>query len=213
MSLTLTVPPLSEHDVPYIRTRSGKNYTPQSPKPADVCIEDVAHHLSMLCRFHGAVPRFYSVAEHSVRVSNLLLLNHGDPRLGLQGLMHDAHEAYVQDLASPLKPFLPDYRAMEARNWAAVARALHLPLVLDLRVKIADMAMFEVEDRWRRARTDDPRRKAFLPRGAPVNNNGSKFGWSQLYAKLAFLRQFHYLRKAIATQASPVKPPPKRTPR
>lgn len=82
----------------YISTFSGGIFHPLDPQPAEVRIEDIAHALSMLCRFTGHVSRFYSVAEHSVIVSRLV-----PERYALAGLLHDAAEAYLNDLSTPVK--------------------------------------------------------------------------------------------------------------
>lgn len=72
------------------------------------CIDDIAVHLSQTCRFGGGTrrgdePRFYSVAEHSVMVSHVLADRGAHPEYIFAGLMHDAHEAYVGDIPTPLK--------------------------------------------------------------------------------------------------------------
>lgn len=83
---------------PYIGTWSGKRFHPWEPKLEEVDIEDIAHALSLQCRFNGHLTIFYSVAEHSVIMSNLV------PRgLELAALLHDAAEAYIGDMPSPLK--------------------------------------------------------------------------------------------------------------
>lgn len=81
----------------FIGTYSGGRFWPLDPRPEDVRIEDIAHALSMVCRFTGHCARFYSVAEHSVLVSRLT------PTDTLAGLLHDAAEAYVADVSSPVK--------------------------------------------------------------------------------------------------------------
>lgn len=124
----------------WIQTFSGREYWPLDPRPDEVHIEDVAHHLSMICRYTGAVRKFYSVAEHSVLVSFLVPREHA-----LTALLHDATEAYVTDIARPVKPFLPDYERIEALNWKAVAERFNLPQVMPQCVHEADTAMLWVE--------------------------------------------------------------------
>jgi len=93
----------------YILTGSGKRFYPSKP---EFDITDIASALSKQCRFGGHTTRFYSVAEHSVLVRNIMVyFDLGNP---FEGLMHDAHEAYVSDMVSPWKAILPDYRALEA---------------------------------------------------------------------------------------------------
>jgi hypothetical protein len=124
----------------YIRTYTGRQYWPMDPRAEDICIEDVAHALSNLCRFTGHTAKFYSVAEHSVYVSFLV-----HESLAFAGLLHDAHEAYINDIAKPLKLCLPEYGAVEAKNWAVLAEAFGLPVDLDPRIKEADSAAFRAE--------------------------------------------------------------------
>jgi len=68
----------------------------------DVDIEDIAHSLSMQCRYNGHTKQFYSVAEHSIHISNHLALCAYGPTVQLAGLLHDAHEAYVGDIIRPI---------------------------------------------------------------------------------------------------------------
>ena len=74
-------------------------------------IIDIAHSLSNQCRYNGHCSRFYSVAEHSVYVSRFSNM-HG---YGLEGLLHDASEAYTSDIPKPLKDILPQYVEMEEK--------------------------------------------------------------------------------------------------
>ena len=92
----------------FIRTWSGKHIKYDEFSVEDVDILDIAHALSMVCRFGGHVPRHYSVAEHCLLVAQLV-----PDELKLAALLHDAAEAYVGDMVSPLKRLLPHYRAME----------------------------------------------------------------------------------------------------
>lgn len=126
------------HSIPdrkgdWMQTFTGRVYWPLDPRPADIHIHDIAHALSMLCRYTGHCVRFYSVAEHSVHVSHLV-----PPKFAFQGLMHDAAEAYTNDIARPLKPYLANYDTVESENWAAVCQVFGIPLQLDPSVKEMD---------------------------------------------------------------------------
>lgn len=100
----------------WIETYTGKRINLLAPTPESICIEDIAHSLAHQCRFTGHCKRFYSVCEHSLYVMAL-----APPELDLEGLLHDAHEAYCSDLASPMKRVIGGYRAFEDRMRAVVA--------------------------------------------------------------------------------------------
>lgn len=87
----------------WFQTWSGRRFYPANPRPEDVFPADIAHALARICRFAGHVVEFCSVAQHSVLVSELV-----PPHLALHGLLHDAAEAYVGDLISPMKWALRD---------------------------------------------------------------------------------------------------------
>ena len=80
------------------QTFTGERFDRAAPHALTFRIIDIAHHLSMICRFGGACSTFYSVAEHSIRVSR-----HVPKSLALPALMHDAAEAYISDIVSPQK--------------------------------------------------------------------------------------------------------------
>ena len=91
-----------------ILTRSGRHLDFQNPDPAEIAIEDIAVALSRECRFSGQTQEFYSVAQHSVRTSRIVL-----EAFALEALLHDATEAFIKDLPSPLKGMLPEYSRIE----------------------------------------------------------------------------------------------------
>ncbi|EEG08196.1 phosphohydrolase [Pseudogulbenkiania ferrooxidans] len=107
----------------HIQTVSGRYVDLLHPNAADIEIRDIAHHLAHLCRFGGAVREFYSVAEHSLRVAQIL-----PPALRLAGLLHDAAEAYVGDVISPLKRNLASYQYVEELVHDAVRSRFGLKL-------------------------------------------------------------------------------------
>ena len=82
----------------FILTHSGKRVQFEAFDPACIDIEDIAHALSMVCRFAGHCPRHYSVAQHSMLVADLV-----SEEYKLAALLHDASEAYLGDVTSPLK--------------------------------------------------------------------------------------------------------------
>jgi hypothetical protein len=84
---------------PLILTFTGKHLNPLNIQAEDVCIEDVAHHLSIINRFNGCTARPISVAQHVVYVSRLL----DGTGFEWQGLHHDDGEAYCGDVTKWLK--------------------------------------------------------------------------------------------------------------
>lgn len=121
--------------------RSGGFFNLLDPWGVDIAIEDIAHALSNICRFTGH-SRFYSVAQHSVLVSRLVPTEHA-----FAGLMHDAHEALVGDVSTPLKRLLPQYRAIEDRIQEAVLSSFDVEMPLHPCVKDADMVALATEKR------------------------------------------------------------------
>ena len=128
----------------FIGTFSGLRFWPLLPNPADILIADIAHALAHQCRFGGHASKFYSVAEHSVHVSQLCLPEHA-----LGGLLHDASEAYLVDLPRPLKqlPEFVPYREAERRLQRAVAVWFGLPEDQPASVTEADDTMLWIEAR------------------------------------------------------------------
>lgn len=125
-----------------ITTLTGRHFDFINPQADTICIEDIAVALSNICRFTGHVPEFYSVAQHSVRVSYLVPVE-----FALEGLLHDATEAYCSDINSPLKALLPDYQAIEGRVDAVIRAKFGLPPAMSPEVKHADLVMLGTERR------------------------------------------------------------------
>lgn len=91
----------------WIQTFTGRAFDLSAPVPAMVAVADIAHALSLLCRYTGHSRWFYSVAQHSILVSEIVAATH--PELALLGLLHDAAEAYTGDWSSPLKALAKYY--------------------------------------------------------------------------------------------------------
>ncbi len=117
----------------WIRTSTGQRFDVQNPDPTSINIRDIAHALSMVCRFGGHVHRFYSVAQHCVLVSQ-----HVSRPLRLTALLHDAGEAYTGDMPSPIKAVLPDFQVLERRVDQAIAEHFGLPSLMTPEIKRID---------------------------------------------------------------------------
>lgn len=115
------------------------------PNPAQIRIEDIAHALAFQCRFNGHVRFHYSVGQHSLLVAKLVLDQTDDQRLALTALLHDATEAYLPDVISPLKPLLVGFREIEARLSQVIAAKYSLLWPEPAVVKEADLLVLAAE--------------------------------------------------------------------
>jgi hypothetical protein len=127
----------------WIQTSCGGKFHILDPKQDEVHAVDIAHSLSMMCRWTGHVRRFYSVAEHSWHASYLV-----PEKDALWALMHDSSEAYISDLSRPLKHFTEVgkiYREVEEKVMAVVCEKFGLPIEQPQTVTEADNAMLYAE--------------------------------------------------------------------
>lgn len=132
-------------ELAWIVTASGKKFHILRPQQDEIIIDDIAHHLSHLCRFTGACSRFYSVAEHCYWVSLIV-----PAPLAMWGLLHDASEAYLCDLNRPAKHFTPIgpiYREIEDTVMRAICERFGLPGEEPQSVREADNRMLFSEKR------------------------------------------------------------------
>lgn len=99
------------HNRSCITTYKGYQLDFADPNPELISIFDIAQGLSNTCRFAGQCTPFYSVAEHCLYLSKMF----NNPTYKLAALLHDAAEAYMTDLPTPLKQMLPDYINVEKK--------------------------------------------------------------------------------------------------
>ena len=161
--------------------------------PRAVCIEDIAHNLANLCRFTGGTNRFYSVAEHSHLVAAILKENGCETATVLHGLLHDATEAYLGDVSSPLKALLPAYQALERNAERVIFEALGVRPVSPSLVYEADKMAFVIETNALQGRglpMDQNEWVLKVPAGARVGN----YELSREFWKHALIRNFYDLK-------------------
>ena len=174
----------------WMQTFTGRAFWPMDPRPEDVCIEDIAHALSMQCRYAGHCRVFFPVAQHS-----LLVARHLPPELRLWGLLHDSPEAYLVDVPRPVKPFLRGYREAEDRVMDAIVQAFGLrPERMPDEVKRVDTAI--LADEARQLMAPSP-----MPWHLPEPPLGIKIGPMQpAEARDEFIRVFHELDDLRASE-------------
>lgn len=147
--MTQRVTSSSGESSPRLRTFSGFRIYYTNPEASTFTIADIAHALSQVPRFVGQLPTPYSVAQHSIHVVRVLQAWGAPLSAQRLGLVHDASEAYMNDLPRDLKhmPELAGYRAIEARLMRAILDHFSLkPSAEDQRiVKLADDASGSIE--------------------------------------------------------------------
>lgn len=125
----------------WIQTYSGKQFWPLDSRPEDICLLDISWALSQKCRYTGHCNRFYSVLEHSLLVSRFC------QHYPLEGLFHDAAEAYLPDVPRPIKPLLKGFVEIEDRVLQVIFEKYGLVWPIPEEVKRIDYAMLIDEQR------------------------------------------------------------------
>lgn len=163
----------------FLQTFTGRRIFPLSPNVDDIDIEDIAHSLSMMCRFGGHCLRFYSVAEHSI----LMTMRTSKPNK-LWTLLHDASEAYLVDVPRPLKKHIVGYSDIEKNLMEMICTKYGLPLEMPSEVKELDAAILSAEC---------SKNMATMPENLPFSSaplNVRFQYWSPTEAKERFLALF-----------------------
>jgi len=172
----------------WIKTYNGK-FDFAKMDPADITIKDIAHALANICRFGGHGKEFYSVAQHSVYVSQIV------PAVDARaGLMHDATEAYIGDMVRPLKGLIPAFGEFEDRLWRIIAGKYGLPMELPETVHEADDIALAIEARD--LMDTDPRTWGLK---APPDGARIFQPWEPEFAEKQFLDRWEYLEHGYET--------------
>ena len=133
-----------------ILTYSGAFLDPLDIKPDDIDLKDIAHSLAFICRFTGHSDRFYSVAQHSVLISELLEDRGFASETLLTGLMHDASEAYIGDISYPIKHQSgvgEEFKKYEHKLEEVIFEKFGLPYPATEEIKWADRVLLHTEQR------------------------------------------------------------------
>jgi len=173
----------------WIQTFTGRKFFPLAPRAEDVLIEDIAHALSNICRYGGHCREFYSVAQHCCMVADHM------PEFHLEGLMHDAAEAYLGDMVRPVKhdPSMRGFRVAEAKLEEIIVN------VFDLDGSSEVQALIKEHDN----------RALFTERKFLLDHQSEEWtlkaepfpiaylvAWDSEYAEHQFLNRFYKLNKA-----------------
>lgn len=163
----------------WIQTYTGRKVFPFDMRPEDIDIRDIAHALSMKCRYTGHCGEFFSIAQHSV-----LMARYDLPGTAIWRLFHDAAEAYLPDIASPIKHRFPEMIEAENRILKTIQRRFDLPDYDQDEVEKADIAMCVWEGR--RLFPDSGNNEIWwrLPDQMPGKR---LFSWAPLDAKNEFM--------------------------
>lgn len=189
----------------WIQTYTGVAFYPLDPRVEDVRIEDIAHALALQCRFAGACRVPYSVAEHSARVANhvetAICLSNLQQRYEtvLAALLHDASEAYLVDVPSPIKSELKGYAEIEKRVQKTIFLAFgigsHLRFSRD--IKRADATLLATEKRDLMGSDPQP----WQPLPDPLPRTITPWTWRS--AEKIFLFEFERLSSRRYEQVAP----------
>lgn len=130
-----------KHQDIWVQTWTGRKIYPAADEPGELVIEDIAHHLSLINRYNGATSRAYSVAEHCCLLEKWAMIERpSDLIFRINLLLHDAAEAYLQDITGPLRPAFPWQKQAEKKLLPKIHAALGVPFLRDRReIKLVDI--------------------------------------------------------------------------
>jgi uncharacterized protein len=197
--------PLSEkfESLPFTTTGSGRKFYPTRPERTEFNICDIARGLSKANRWNGQTGEPYSVAQHSVLCAEFFP---NDTRKAYRALMHDAAEAYIGDIARPIKALLPDFKRLERTVEAAIFFQFDVEVtdkeVIDA-VHMADLWML-FEERRQLFEFPDLLEKTFSdwtiePAVFPEMRHIEIIPWDHNYAEHEFLNAYRKLRPNAST--------------
>jgi hypothetical protein len=186
-------------------TRSGVKFDLINPTAEMIVIDDVAHHLSMICRYNGATNKFYSVAEHSVyvfrqvkrQIRNLIgataKFSHDDVVVMMVALLHDGPEYVIGDVCRPIKHQvgMSYFRGKDDQISRLFMERFELPFIMnDLIKDVDDRIIF---DEW--AALMRPTEDYICVTGKPLGIHIG--GWMPELARSMFMDAYNELCQAM----------------
>jgi len=179
----------------WIALASGRPWYPLDPRPDEVTVEEIAHHLSNICRYTGATLWHYPVSQHAVLMCRWLRSAGHGPMIQMQALHHDDPEALsgFGDIVRPVKRMVPLISEIEDNIWnVVIAPKFGLPFELDPAVTEADLRICA-----------DEKEHVLEPAAIPWKSNPEPLGisifyWSQGEAKAQYLSEHYRLQEEIS---------------
>ena len=180
---------------PTIMLRSGAWFDFRAPADSAFTIEDIAQGLANICRYSGQCSRFYSVAEHSILVSEVA------EGFEFEALLHDAAEAFMGDITRPLKQMLPEYKRIEREVEHAIFGRFGVSSPLPPEVKSADLRVLAAEQRQIMPKGTDGwvRSQKVVPAPVVVRHLDPDQAKQAFLTRYEALRPTFLLRKAFLT--------------
>ena len=126
------------------RTFTNKILDIQNLTPEDIDIRDIAWSLSRQIRYAGHIPFDYTIADHCIYMAKHFM-DRGEYHNALHALLHDATEAYVSDIPSPVKRAVPEIRVFEDSIYEVIAQKFNLDSELPHDVELMDKSMIPIE--------------------------------------------------------------------
>ena len=174
----------------WLQLHSGKALYFLDPKEEDIDIGEIAHTLSLLCRFGGHCSEFYSVAEHSIHCSY-----HVAKGFELEALLHDATEAYLVDMPRPIKRVLSGYKYLEDLLDKVIRKKFNLPETMSPEVHLVDNQVLATEKKYLMKDTGEAWENMPEPLDFKIKPVSSK------KAYINFLRRFDELTNSVSQAA------------
>jgi 5'-deoxynucleotidase YfbR-like HD superfamily hydrolase len=181
-----------------ILTSTGRLLDVFNPQPRDLDIRDIAAGLSKACRYAGQIPNgiFYSVAQHSILVSRRF----EGAYTRMTALLHDAEEAYLGDLCSPIKVHCPEFARVGDRLRVAILDKFSVAFNpedgLSENIHEADDAVYRLE-RLSFWHPEIENEQAYEERWGSIDPALRIRPWTHITAEAEFLREFDQINQAL----------------